>query len=128
MCRHTWSPGGERESPGMLGLEGDLRTEEEGDDRMNQDGTGGGRGKVLQDQPREGKGRGQCNSLDNASRKRENCLLGCRLDGGHTPLWLECLPGSVCHKPNSQSLNLMQLRGGTSGGDWAVKRVSEALS
>lgn len=92
----------------MLGLEGDLRTEVDGYDSMIQDGAGEGRGRVLQDPPREGegKGRGQCNSLDNASRKRENCLLGCRLDGGHTLLWLECLSGSVCHKPNSQSLSL----------------------
>lgn len=96
-----------------------LRTEAEGEDGMIQDGTGGGRGRVPQDPPREGEGGGQCDSLDCTFRRRENCLLGCRLDGGHKPLWLECLPGSVCHKPNSQSLKLMQLRGGTSGGDWA---------
>lgn len=37
----------------MLGLEGDLRTEVDGDDSMIQDGAGEGGGRVLQDPPRE---------------------------------------------------------------------------
>lgn len=39
VCGHSLGPGRERQSPGMLGLEGDLRTGAEGDDRVIQDGT-----------------------------------------------------------------------------------------
>lgn len=58
------------------GVGGNLRTEAEGEDGMIQDGTGGGRGRVPQDPPREGEGGGQCDSLDCTFRKRETACWG----------------------------------------------------